>query len=99
MDTSRTKNSIKNAKSGLIVQLMNKILAFVVRTIFISTLNVQYLGINGLFTNILTLISFAELGIGTAITFNMYKPIVDKNLEKIKSLIKLYKATYNIIGI
>ena len=99
MGESRTKNSVKNAKSGIIVQLMNKILAFAVRTIFIQVLNIQYLGINGLFTNILTLLSFAELGIGTAIIFSMYKPVAGNDQEKIKSLIKLYKKTYRIIGI
>ena len=99
MGESRTKNSVKNAKSGIIVQLMNKILAFAVRTIFIQVLNIQYLGINGLFTNILTLLSFAELGIGTAIIFSMYKPVAGNDQEKIKSLIKLYKKTYRVIGI
>lgn len=99
MDKSRTRNSIKNVKSGIIVQLTNKILAFVARTIFIQVLNVQYLGINGLFTNILTLLSFAELGIGTAIIFSMYKPVAEDNQEKLKSLIKLYKKTYRVIGL
>lgn len=98
-ETSRTKNSIKNIKTGFIVQLINKLLAFVVRTVFIKVLNEQYLGVNGLFTNILTILSFAELGIGTAIIYNMYKPVADQDYEKLKSLMSLYKRAYNIIGI
>lgn len=98
-ENSRTKNSIKNVKTGFTVQLINKILAFVVRTVFIKILNEQYLGVNGLFTNILTILSFAELGIGTAIIYNMYKPVAEKNHEKLKSLMSLYKKAYNIIGI
>jgi len=99
MEKSRTKNAIRNIKSGLVVQLVNKIMAFIVRTIFIKMLNSEYLGVNGLFTNVLNILSFAELGIGTAIIFNMYKPVAESDKEKIKSLMALYKKAYNIIGI
>lgn len=99
MKESRTENSIKNIKTGMMVQLINKIMAFIVRTIFIKCLNTEYLGINGLFSNILSLLSFAELGIGTAIIYNMYKPIAEGNTRKIKGLMNLYKKSYNIIGI
>lgn len=98
MEKSRIKNTIKNVQTGAIVQLVNKIMAFVVRTVFIKILNTEYLGVNGLFTNILTMISFAELGIGTAIIFNMYKPVAVDDKEKIKSLMKLYQKSYNTIG-
>lgn len=99
MEESRTTNSIRNIKTGIIVQLVNKIMAFVVRTFFIKMLNSEYLGVNGLFTNILTILSFAELGIGTAIIFNMYKPVANHDYEKIKSLMSLYKKSYNTIGV
>lgn len=99
MAKSRTENSIKNVKTGLLVQIINKLMAFVVRTVFIKCLNTEYLGVNGLFSNILTILSFAELGIGTAIIYNMYKPIAEDDKEKIKSLMKLYQKSYNIIGI
>lgn len=99
MTKSRTENSVNNAKTGLIVQLVNKIMAFIVRTVFIKCLNTEYLGVHGLFTNILTILSFAELGIGTAIIFNMYKPVAEEDKEKIKSLMQLYKKCYNIIGL
>lgn len=99
MENSRTKNTIRNVGTGLVVQLINKLMAFVVRTVFIKILNSEYLGVNGLFTNILTMLSFAELGIGTAIIFNMYKPVAEYDKEKIKSLMGLYKKSYNIIGV
>ena len=98
MTESRTMNSIKNFSTGLLMQLFNKILAFVCRTVFIFMLNAEYLGINGLFTNILSVLSFAELGIGTAIIFSMYKPVANDDKEKIKSLLSLYKKSYCIIG-
>ena len=99
MEESRTKNAIRNIQTGAVVQMVNKIMAFVVRTVFIRVLNSEYLGVNGLFTNVLTILSFAELGIGTAIIFNMYKPVAENNIEKIKSLMQLYKKAYNAIGI
>lgn len=98
MKESRTKNSLKNIKTGIIVQLINKVLAFVVRTVFIRCLSKEYLGVNGLFTNILTMLSFSELGIGTAIIYSMYKPIANDDKEKIKSLMQLYKKSYYYIS-
>lgn len=98
MGESRTENTIRNVKTGMIVQLINKIMAFVVRTVFIKVLNSEYLGLNGLFTNILTIIAFAELGIGTAMTFHMYNPVANQDKEKIKSLVKFYEKSYNVIG-
>lgn len=98
MQESRTKNSIQNVKTGAIVQIINKLMAFVVRTVFIKILNTEYLGVNGLFTSVLSLLSFAELGIGTAIIYNMYKPVAENDIEKIKSLMKLYQKAYNTIG-
>lgn len=98
MEESRTKNTIRNVKTGAIVQIVNKLMAFIVQTIFIKVLNTEYLGVNGLFTNILTMLSFAELGIGTAIIFNMYKPVANDEKEKIAGLMDLYKKAYNTIG-
>ena len=99
MTESRTKNSIRNMGTGIVVQVINIIMEFVVRTVFIQMLNAEYLGVNGLFANILTMLSFAELGIGTAIIFNMYKPVAENDQKKIKALMNLYKKAYNIIGI
>lgn len=97
-NSSRTRNSIKNSTWGLIVQVVILFINFIVRKIFIYFLGIEYLGINGLFVNLLTMLSFAELGIGTAIVYSMYKPIAQNDNEKIKSLMKLYKKSYKIIG-
>lgn len=99
MVKGRVQNSINNVKSGFITQVINKLMMFLVRTVFINCLNSEYLGIHGLFTNILTILSFAELGIGTAIIFNMYKPVAKDDRQKIKSLMDLYNKCYRIIGI
>ena len=95
----RTQNSIKNLITVFIGQLFGIIISFISRIFFIKYLGSEYLGIDGLFTNILTILSLAELGVGSAMTFSLYKPIADNNIEKIKSLMHLYKITYRIIGI
>lgn len=99
MSSSRTKNTIINFGSGAFTQILNIVLSFIVRTVFIKNLSAEYLGVNGLFTNILTILSFAELGIGNAIIYNMYKPVSENDYEKIKGLMKLYRVSYRIVGI
>ena len=78
---TRLTKSLRNFNVGMIFQVATLILNFITRTIFIHTLGVEYLGINGLFSNILTFLSLAELGIGNAIIYSMYKPLA-KNDKK-----------------
>lgn len=92
-----TKNSLKNLIATSITNILNLILGMISTTLFIRYLNIEYRGINGLFSNIISMLSIAELGISNAIIVNLYKPIREKDTEKIKSLIYFYKKTYNII--
>lgn len=95
---SRTKNAIINMLIGGGLQVAYLICGFVCRTYFIQILGKYYLGINGLFTNILTILSFSELGISTAIIYNMYKPYQENDLCKVASLLELYKKAYMYIA-
>lgn len=97
-EKSRVVKTQYNLIFTLIYNIVITILGFVTRSIFIHSLGAEYLGLNGLFTNVLSLLSLAELGIGSAITFSLYKPIADKDNEKIKSLMRLYKRAYQLIG-
>ena len=99
MDTSRTKNSARNMSVAIIAKLVTVLLSFVCRTVFINVLGAEYLGFNGLFSNILSVLSFAELGAGTALIYRMYKPVAENDREKIKSLMHLYKTVFNVIGV
>jgi O-antigen/teichoic acid export membrane protein len=99
MSNSRSTNSIRNITVAFASNFCTTLLKFFLQTVFIKILGAEYLGVNGLFTNILTVLSFAELGIGNAIIFSMYKPIAENNIDKIKSLMKLYKVAYRFIGI
>ena len=96
---SRTNNSIKNSLTSLIGNGISFIIAFIAQAFFIKLLGAEYLGLNGLFTNILSMLSIFELGIGNAIVFNLYKPVADKDLKKISALMNFYKKTYRIIAL
>ena len=98
-DSSRTINVIKNSFFGVVNKFGVLILQFVCRTIFIRVLGSEYLGLNGLFTNILTILSFAELGLGNAIVYNMYKPLANKDTEEVSRLLKLYRKCHNLIAL
>ncbi len=95
----RTEKSLKNIKYSLLGQFFALIIAFLSRFFFLKFLNVTYLGINGLFTNVLSILSFIELGIGPSLTFALYEPLRNKDTEKIKSLMNFFKKCYTIIGI
>ena len=96
---TRTKNVIRNILVGEFAQIITLILNFFNRTVFIKLLNAEYLGINGLFSNILTVLSFAELGIGSIIGFNLYKPLAEKDTVSIKKYMLFYKKAYNLIAL
>ncbi len=95
---NRSRNSIRNIVFGIGGQLLNILMSFAMRTVFIRALDKVYLGVNGLFTNILMVFSLADLGVGTAIIYALYKPIAENDTKKIQALMKLYQKAYTIIG-
>lgn len=95
----RSKDSILNFLTGIFGQIIMLVLGFVSRSLFLMILSVEYLGASGLFSSILTMLSFAELGVGTAIIYSLYKPLSEKNEEEIMALMNLFKKVYRIIGI
>ena len=98
-DRSRTEYSLLNIFVGLGGYFLNTVLGFVCRIVFVRCLSADYLGVSGLFVNILTMLSLAELGIGSAIVYALYKPLAEHDEEKIASLVKLYGTAYRTIGI
>lgn len=96
---SRTQSSVKNLAFALTGQAAGIIASFIARIVFLRYLNEEYLGLNGLFTNILTIFSLVELGIGPAMNFSLYKPLAENNTAVLKSLMRLYKRLYIVIGI
>ncbi|MGL0895837.1 lipopolysaccharide biosynthesis protein [Faecalibacterium duncaniae] len=97
--SNRTQKSVKNMTIGMLSQLFTLWLSFVSRTVFIKFLTAEYLGISGLFSNVLTVLSFAELGIGDAMTYAMYKPVKEDNRKLVNQLMVVYKKAYTGIAV
>lgn len=98
MKIERTKNTIRNIAFGFGYRILNIILPFVSRTAILYILGEQYLGLNSLFTSILSFLSLAELGVGGAMVYSMYKPIAENDTGTIRALLNLYQKFYRVIG-
>ena len=99
MNSSRTKNTSRNIIYAIIFQVVKFILMFVSRIIFVRKLGAEYLGVNGLFSNILTILSMADLGMTTTMMYCLYKPLADGDEARISKYINYFKKVYNIIAI
>ena len=96
---SRTKNAKRNILFGLVNTIVHLVFPFVIRSVVIQTLGAEYLGLGSLFTSILQVLNLAEMGFSSAVIYNMYKPIAEKDTKTICALMNLYKKIYRIIGL
>ncbi len=95
----RTKNATRNIIFGIILKAYQVLVPFFMRTAMIYLMGVQYLGLNSLFTSILQVLNLAELGVGSAMIYSMYKPIAEDDNATVCALMKLYRTYYRIIGL
>ncbi|MBR3020298.1 MAG: lipopolysaccharide biosynthesis protein [Clostridia bacterium] len=94
----RTEKSIRNLKFALAAQVVTIALSFVTRTCLVRILGIEAVALNGLFTQVIAAISLAEMGTGTAIVYNLYKPLAEGDHEKVSQLMNLFRTAYWIIG-
>jgi len=99
MENGRTKNTTRNIIWGILNQGIMTFMPFIVRTVLLYTLGTEYLGLNSLFSSILQVLNLTELGFSSAINFNLYKAIAEKNTELICALMEFYKKVYRIMGL
>ncbi|MBR5177775.1 MAG: polysaccharide biosynthesis protein [Lachnospiraceae bacterium] len=99
MKETRIKNTSRNIVSGIALKLSSVLFPFIVNTIIIKTLGVEYLGLSSLFASIFSVLSLTELGFGTAMVFSMYEPVAKNEFAKASALLSMYKKVYVIIGI
>lgn len=95
----RTRYSAINAIVSIVAQIITIVTTFISRKIFLMTLGETVLGINSLFSQIISMMSLVELGIGSAIIYSLYKPLADENTPQIAAIMRLYRKIYTIIGI
>lgn len=95
----RLENSARNIKAAWLWQLIHIFCQFATRTAIIKVLTIEYVGLSGLFSNVLTMLSLAELGVGEAIVFSLYGPIARREQQVISSIMKFYQNVYIFVGI
>lgn len=98
MVKERTKNATRNMIFGILQRMYHMLVPFFMRTAMIYFMGVQYVGLNSLFTSILQVLNLAELGVGSAMVYSMYKPIAEDDKDTICALMRLYKIYYRVIG-
>ena len=98
MEQSRSFNAKRNAVWGMIHRIISLLMPFLTRTVIIRALGSEYLGLNGLFTSVLTVLNLTELGVGSAIVYAMYRPLATHDDDLVCALLALYKKVYRIIG-
>ena len=96
--STRTENALRNILTGVTGQAVLLLFSFLCRMVFVRCLSEEYLGVSALFTNILSMLSLADLGIGTAIVYELYKPLAERDEDELASLMKVYATAYKIIG-
>ena len=99
MKLERTKNAARNIVFDGTLEMVNMLFPFVIRSVMLHCLGTEYLGLNGLFKSLLTFLNLAELGVGSAMVFSMYKPIAEDDTLTICALLRLYRTLYRIIGL
>lgn len=98
MKLEKTKNAIRAIKVGLIFKIYQMLVPFLMRTAMIYFMGVEYLGLNSLFSSVLQVLNLAELGVGSAMVFSMYRPIAEDDEQTICALMALYRRYYRFIG-
>ena len=94
----RSENTIKNSIIGIVTNVLSIIIGIVTQSIFLRLMGTEYLGVNSLFSNIVSMLGIVELGLGSAIVYHLYKPIAEDDKEKIKILMMFYKKCYIVIS-
>ncbi len=96
---TRTEYSLKNATTTTVLRVVAIVMGYAVRVVFTRTLSQSYVGINGLFTDLLNVLALSELGIESAITYALYKPIAENDVEEQKSLMRIYCRYYRAVAV
>ena len=99
MKIGRTKNAARNMVWGLVNKIAGLLLPFVCRAAIIRVFGMNYLGLNSLFTSILTVLNLAELGFGSAAVFFMYRAVAQDDVDTINALMHFYKIVYRVVGL
>ena len=96
---SRLENTGRNAIWATSANILYTLGGIVDRYVFLMVLNETYLGVSSLFSSLIGILSFADLGLNNAFTFCFYKPIEERNIQHIQSILNVFKKTIRYIAI
>ena len=96
---SRSKKSARNILTGFVSKILLMVFAFSTKTIFVRLLGVEYNGVNGLYSNILSILALSELGLGNVLNYTLYQALRENNEKKIRSIVKYFKKVYLLIAL
>jgi len=96
---SRKEKALNNATFSFVNIVITKVYPFFLRTLLLYVLGTKYLGINNFFHSIISILSMADLGFGSALSYELYKPIAEKDDKKVAEIYKLYRKIYRIVGL
>ena len=99
MKINKKKNALRGTFWGMVLKVIQILFPFILRTIFIRSIGIEYLGLDSLFASILKVLNLAELGVSSALVYSMYRPIADNDKQKMCQLMNLYRLYYRIIGV
>ena len=99
MKTDRTRNASRNFTWGMFQRIVSSLFPFITRTVMIYTIGLSYVGLSGLFSSVLMVLNLAELGIGSAMVYFMYKPMAEENVDEVCALLAVYRKCYRAIGL
>ena len=99
MKLDRTNNAFRNMAFGMVNKIVTLFLPFIIRTVLIKTIGMEYAGLNSLFSSILQVLNLSELGFSSAVVYSMYRPIAENDDRQVGALLLFYKKVYRIIGL
>ena len=95
----KSSAALKNSASAMVGNAVNILAKFVAQRVFVQVLGIQFLGLNGILSNVISALNIVELGISSAIIYNLYEPIKKHDVKTVKSLLQFYRKAYNIIAL
>ena len=95
----RQRLAVKSSAIGLVARMSALVLSLISTRLFVQYIGIEIKGISGIISNMLSLLQLAEMGIGAAIVYALYKPLAENDIESVKSLMAFYKKSYRAIGI
>ena len=96
---TRTASSARNFVFTMLANLLAILIGLIAQRLFLRVLGLEYAGLNGLFANVITMLAIADLGIGEAVVFHLYRPLQEEDRERVRSLMVFYRRAFRTVAV